>query len=506
MKLQNTDNIERSRIIATAEALGDLARASHTFTGKAVLLTGDTEVLATPNGRECLLCSFRLLLRMVEHLTVWVPAESLRKAILAEANRIAYRTNPTVVVVSGAKPEGFDAILCVGTVGQPDLPWTVINSNGWLARVSSLGQSIRSDCSQTNPVGALGAACLGVAEIFKRLIALRPERGELNAGISFSFYDYRESEDPGPELPGKISVDAVLFGVGAIGNGIVHLLSVLPVVGRLVAVDRQKFQVENWGTCLEIGAGDFGVAKAEWAAGFLPPRLTTNWHQCSVEEYVEKCGNAWPFPQLVLNGLDNIAARRAAQGLWPDQIIDGAIGPTLCEVTLHPWSKDLSCLRCDFKEPTVDALEVQVRSTGLKAVRIAEPSALVEASDIEGAPAERREWLQSRRGKTICSVVSEGVLAALSAERQTQGFEPSAPFVACLSACMVVGEMVRYCAGWRPMLETGFQFDTLVGPRNGLFKTHGRKADCECVNRRKNIESVRALRFPKDDGIRSIQA
>ena len=44
-----------------------------------------------------------------------------------------------------------------------------------------------------------------------------------------------------------------------------------------------------------------------------------------------------------------LPARRAVQGLWSDQIIDGAIGPTLCEVTLHPWEGNLSCHKAPIK-------------------------------------------------------------------------------------------------------------------------------------------------------------
>ena len=153
-----------------------------------------------------------------------------------------------------------------------------------------------------------------------------------------------------------------------------------------------------------------------------------------------------------------------------------------------------SCLRCDFEEPNVDALNLEVRSTGLRPERIGDPSATVEEEDIQNAPAERKDWLRSKRGKLVCSIVSEAVLAALSAENQHRGFEPSVPFVACLSACMVVTELVRHCAGWTPVLETGYQFDSLVGPQNGMFKAHERKVDCECVSRRKNIELVRARR------------
>jgi len=255
-----------------------------------------------------------------------------------------------------------------------------------------------------------------------------------------------------------------------------------------------------------VGPGEIGVAKAEWASTVLKPKLTSSPLRGSVEDYLARCGKNMPFPRLVLNGLDNVAARRAAQGLWPDQIIDGAIGPTVCEVTLHPWEGNASCLRCDFEEPAVEALEVQAHSTGLRPGRLAEPFAVVEAADVEAAPAERKEWLSSRQGKQICSVVSEGVLTALSTEPRRKGFEPSAPFVACLSSCMVVAEMVRCCLGWQPVLHTGFQFDALVGPQSGVFKIHHRKPDCECVARLINIERVRARQRVGESAMVSIQA
>jgi len=498
-------SMERSRIIATAEALGGMAEDRHKFTGKSVLLTGEAAVLATANGRECLLNSFRFLVRMVEHLTVRVPWGPVMDAVAREADRICYRTRPKIEGLGAAEPIGFDAVLSVGATGRADLPWTVINSNGWLARVSSRGNRISSACGQANPIGALGAACLGVAEVFKRLIALRPERGELCPGMSFSFYEYRELEKAGPDLPSEIVIDAALFGVGAIGNGIVHLLSQLPVVGRLVVVDRQVFQEENWGTCFAIGPGELGMAKAEWAAGVLQSHLMTGWLRGSVEDYAAKCGRVYRFPRLILSGLDNIPARRAAQGLWPDQIIDGAIGPTLCEVTVHPWGPDLGCLRCDFEEPVEDAINVQARSTGLRVSRLADINDIVRSADVDAAAPELREWLRARQGKTICSVVSEGVIAELSGVRQKDGFEPSVPFVACLSSCMVVAETIRYCLGWPPVLRTGVQFDSLVGPGNAVFKDHRRKPLCECASRRANIELLRAKRYSGESTVASIE-
>jgi hypothetical protein len=70
-----------------------------------------------------------------------------------------------------------------------------------------------------NPVGALAAACLGVGEVFKRLIKLRPERGEMLDGFSFSLRSYLAGDtDCGPALPSSLKVDLLLVGGGAIRN------------------------------------------------------------------------------------------------------------------------------------------------------------------------------------------------------------------------------------------------------------------------------------------------
>src|SRR5207244_3815840 len=120
----------------------------------------------------------------------------------------------------------YDAILSIGTAARPDLPWTVINSNGWLARVSSGRSTLPAGSDRANPVGALAAACLGSAEVFKRLIRLKEDRGRLLDGLTFSLHSYRCQEvDLGPALPADMHLDLLLIGAGAIGNGIVHLLS-----------------------------------------------------------------------------------------------------------------------------------------------------------------------------------------------------------------------------------------------------------------------------------------
>src|SRR5262245_15613685 len=103
----------------------------------------------------------------------------------------------------------------------------------------------------------------------------------------------------------------------------------------------------------------------------------------------------------------------------------------------------------------------------------------------------KKRRLQNRIGTPKCSIISEAELEAMLQEKQEEGFQPSVPFVACLSVSMGVTELVRKIAGWPPALETGLQFDALLGPRNGIRKAHGRKPTCMCVQGERLVNALR---------------
>jgi hypothetical protein len=168
---------------------------------------------------------------------------------------------------------------------------------------------ISGECSQINPIGALAAASLGVTEIFKRLVPVNPDRGPLHDTLSFSFYTYSDSDWAGPELPTALNIGTLLqVGAGAIGNGIVHLLSQLGLNGRVVIVDRQDFADENLGTCLLIGPSDINQPKATTLANFIPGAVG---YKEEVESSIRsRVGIDFDVPGIVVNGLDHIGARR----------------------------------------------------------------------------------------------------------------------------------------------------------------------------------------------------
>ncbi len=349
-------------------------------------------------------------------------------------------------------------------------------------------------------MGALAAASLGVAEVFKRLVRLQASRGKLLDGLSFSLYNYDVGmTDPGPPLPEHLSVQLLLVGGGAIGNGVVHLLSQLPVTGRIWVVDAQRFGPENLGTCLLIGPTDIGKEKAVFAADILNLNMyiEARGFPESLDVFTRRLGTELPYPHVVVGGVDNIDARHAIQRLWADLIIDGAIGDFGCQVSRHPWGKDIACLMCLFRYPVGESAEhVASRLTGLSADRAQLELAMVTVADVYAAPAEKRDWLRERIGHQICSVIQEAVAQQLSNEQHQQGFAPSVPFVACLSASMVVAELVKDVAGWTIShpLEPRFQCDVLRGPAYGLTIPQVRRRDCLCVTRQHNIERLRRLR------------
>jgi len=489
-----TESTEFSRIAATAATLGDDAADRHRFLDKHVLLTGEGDFLQTANGRHCLLAALHLLPRICANVAVALPEGDLLDEARAVAARIAFRQQ-IEFVVPGSDADSFDSILSVGTRVHPGRPWTVFHNDGWLARVSSGGTDLRTPVGRTNPISALAAASLGVADTFKRLLGLRPSRGPLCDGLSWSLATYGvDADDVGPELPDNLPVDLLLGGAGAIGNGVLFLLSRLPLRGRILVVDSQKFGPENLGTCILIGPEDLDTPKVVLAERLLAGDVVAKGFHEPLESFIRRLGSEMPYPKTIVGALDNIDARHSLQDLWPDLMLDGAIGPFLCQASRHPIEGDVACARCLFRHPAGERAEVVAsRATGLTIDRAAMPDAVVEASDLAAAPAAKRAWLARQLGKPICSVVSEATTRELS-DVKRDGFEPSVPFVATLASSMIVAELVKAATQVDSVIEPRFQFDVLRGPATGQLLPQERRRDCYCTARTQSITTWRRTR------------
>ncbi len=70
------NGISLSRPLSAAARLAGHADDHHRFVDKQVLLLGEPAALNSANGRNCLLDSLRLLVRISPNLTLFVPPEN----------------------------------------------------------------------------------------------------------------------------------------------------------------------------------------------------------------------------------------------------------------------------------------------------------------------------------------------------------------------------------------------------------------------------------------------
>lgn len=402
--------------------------------------------------------------------------------------------------VESGPNQNYDAILNVGTKVLMGVPCTVINSNGWLLRISSTPGSIAGDCDNPNPVASLAAASLGVAEVFKQLIRIKPSRARLFNRLTLSLLSYQLNiDDPGPFLPTDIPIGLLQVGAGAIGNGVISLLAELPISGIIYFVDQQRIEEENLGTHLLVGPSDIGKSKAEFAASAIANKgVTTTPFTMKFEEFLRLEDTNQMFPNVIISCLDNIRTRHMVQDLWPDIVIDGAVGDFLCQASTHPWNDNIACLRCMYREfegPVAE--EIQSSATGLSINRVQAPLDYVIEDDVISAPPDKQEWLRDKIGRQICSVIEEGVANQISEEHLEENFQPVVPFVATFSAAMEVSELLKHVMDIRSSLAPRFQIDILTGPEFALELPQMRRDDCLCVTRKENIEKIRASRKVK---------
>jgi hypothetical protein len=506
------DSKATSRPSGVAEALvGHPVNKTEVMSRK-VVLTGDREILVTENGRTCFLDCLRLLPRVAGRVEVQIPdglgsLEEEIRALVATAWRID-------ALEADHYQDGIErdvqAILSVGFRSRQDLPWVTVNSNGWIARVAARGEELSRDTAQTNPVGALMAASLGVAEVFKLIYEVPVDVAPPITKSEFSLYDYSTSpSDPGPSIPQHVSLaDTLLIGAGAIGNGVALLLSQFNLSGRLHVIDKQDYGTENFGTCVLLDRDDWiGSSKAECLADWLKERsaLQVSGEQGLIGSARSGLSVKSMNVDLVLNGLDEVPARHDAQFLWPSVLIDGGINAIGAGVVTHRLDHpEGACLRCTFSVLSRDEKVSQSIATGLSRSSLESDlgRALTE-TDIEGAEESKRPWLRAKLadGKTLCATITEAQSELQLGIEIEEGFRPSAPFVATASAAMMVGEMLKALVYPNAKFNQSFQLANLfLGPSSSVVSLRKPDPACECVTHRDLVMDLASRRRQTVEG------
>lgn len=338
-------------------------------------------------------------------------------------------------------------------------------------------------------LGVAFCAAIAAGEIFKRMAEVGPTRCVRLEQLDFCPVSLGGDLSVAPIEIGE-PVDLALVGLGAVGTAVARILGGLGFgPARALLIDPETFAIENLGTYTLGTLADLGAPKVELAARALEGwslRLLSG----PVEDAIEPVDSGdLPWPRTIICGLDSVKARREAQGLWPDRLIDGATGDTA--VGLHEALAGEACLRCFFPDrtPTQSAAQLLSEEIGLPMELLTRGDELLEERQLAGLTERQRVRLAPHIGKPICGLASAVGLGG--AEDDT--YMPSVPFVSQQAACLAVGRLLASRSGMIELPNTA-QYNAMLGPQRMTKITRPPRPDCYCRQRAEVIRAVRVER------------
>lgn len=342
-----------------------------------------------------------------------------------------------------------------------------------------------------NGVGAVFTAALGAAEAFKLTARVLPDRRVLHRHMRFCPLSLSSDLAAAPDLPDDLVFELALVGVGAIGTGIALLLDVIGARGRLLAVDFQRFSQENRGT-YSLGT-EIDALAAPWKVDLARaalPRFDVIPFTEPAEHLLEATdAGSIPWFRTVMTALDSPEARRSAQRLWPDRLIDAGTGDTMLGIHDHEFGSG-PCMICVFPPNREGPSGAQrlAAATGLSVARLVRGDDPLTEGDLGGLSVEQRRRLEPHLGKPVCGLAQE-MLTDLDAS----GYRPSIPFVSLQAACLAVARLLAVRIG-APVTNNLVQYHALVGPQAATIDRMDMAPGCHCQTRAASIEQVRAIR------------
>lgn len=480
-----------SRHLPIAQALSgeDVEAVISKFRDQRVLLTGDPCRLQTRKGQLMVKAAANLVSRFCHAVDISFDGRLERAE---EVQELILGIDPSADsrVVSGAPREGYAAVLSVGNPPRAADHLVAIEAAGWLAASSDRGNvPFIRDVDDGNPFGAMAAAALGAAEVFKLLVRPHPERAIPYGDTTFSTFSYAVGgRQAGPELLGALALPpSLLAGVGGVGNAFLMALREVPgVEGELAAVDRELLDdVSNLNRYALARREDVRfedpLPKTALAKRlFAGTSVTIRELRGDVRHAVAAFGRGGtPEPLVVLCALDNNLSRHELQDFWPDLLLEGATGGTVLQVSRCARQEALACLRC------LHPLDECPRRSYEERLR----------QGLASAEAER-DSLRPQAGPGACGVLSE-VERISTLALANRPVEPAVSFVSMMSGVLMAAEYVKHASGTPSPLKTIFQAD-LMFPLESMLLTVRPRTDCSCVRRRNGSVP------PRDGGLEAV--
>jgi hypothetical protein len=238
------------------------------------VVTIDSAAIHTQSGQTTLLVACNLLSRWCRHVEVVLAPDDLD----ADSIRGGKLENEVMCVMRDADPFGAfswgdrhragDALrLHIGSLPiDSDPQVTVINGAGWLAGLGAPFCATPFEARDSNIIGPVAAACLGVAQVFKRAIGF-PTEGLIREGLFDLFnLEWLSTTAVGERRPIVRNIQpgrVLLVGGGAVGSSFAYCIRLAPVRCEVGIVDKDYVLIENFNRSPIFGKSTFGMPKAD---------------------------------------------------------------------------------------------------------------------------------------------------------------------------------------------------------------------------------------------------
>lgn len=342
-----------------------------------VAIVGSREILATKNGQYMLTMAVDLLARFCKHLALVMPDDiplAIHTPIAHSENLLgcltgrAQEINPSIHldIACRHRKSLYDAALVVGQ-HKGELGNTVyINSDGWLAYVDTEGNSFGWVSNNPNPVGAYTAACLGVAEIFKAIMAKLSKRNLFNTASSGSYifstldYGFRTNRLINPTL-NRVSLlrPIHLISMGAINSALLYTLCSIPRIEcEAFIIEPQLAEISNLNRYLLLTVKDViqGASKCSIAQKIAQQYLVVKIYPESYEDYRSRLQSSI---DIALVGVDNDESRWHVQDDLPRVLLCGGTEVSQVRISRHVSPVEEACLGCIYPKGDLPTLSVQ---------------------------------------------------------------------------------------------------------------------------------------------------
>ena len=235
-------------------------------------------VAETRAAQVTFLVGANLLSRWCRRVTLVAPRTVLHPALGSRSNVLEAALNqmrdadPFGSYQAQESPPRFqhDVALCVGDE-VPELPVArpvSVNACGWLAGISRDVASPISPTENGNCVGAIAAACFGVAQVFKMALGL-PDDRLLQDGVFDVFtMDWTDRPNAGP-VPATDIGRLLMVGAGSVGSSAAYCMRMAGITGEVTILDEDVVKIPNFNRSPIFGRQTLGLNKSEVTAAHL---------------------------------------------------------------------------------------------------------------------------------------------------------------------------------------------------------------------------------------------